>query len=283
MERLLYGKQTKNLSVRQARKQAKERVVTQTRKSVGLSRGLHQGLQKRLYQGLYQGSQIQAHDAIAAPETASVAPLATDVIRPSPVAIPTTETKIRKVALLSGETVTHTFYPEEGLASQPRDQGLMLVLTNQRVISFGSRDGRRETVLMPVEEVKVVAVQSGLRSKVMLFQGGLTVLAGVVIYLVLMYWLEGKFEDPDIPLIRMGLVAFLVFLAILAGVGMISQFYFSKPDGEVAFQGDGVKLVFPFRGEAAENDIYQVVNSTFAARQSVNGNSAIEYSRQGVT
>ena len=179
--------------------------------------------------------------------------------------------------------MTHTFYPEEGLASQPRDQGLMLVLTNQRVISFGSRDGRRETVLMPVEEVKVVAVQSGLRSKVMLFQGGLTVLAGVVIYLVLMYWLEGKFEDPDIPLIRMGLVAFLVFLAILAGVGMISQFYFSKPDGEVAFQGDGVKLVFPFRGEAAENDIYQVVNSTFAARQSVNGNSAIEYSRQGVT
>jgi len=51
--------------------------------------------------------------------------------------------------------------------------------------------------------------------------------------------------------------------------------YFAKPDGEVTFQGDGVKLVFPFRGDTAEDEIFQVVNAAFAARQSVVGDSAL--------
>ncbi len=69
------------------------------------------------------------------------------------------------------------------------------------------------------------------------------------------------------PIIRMDLVAFLVFLAILTGVAMMAQMYFSKSDGEVTFQGEGVKVTFPFRGDTAEDDIYQVVNAAFAARQ----------------
>ena len=80
----------------------------------------------------------------------------------------------------------------------------------------------------------------------------------------------------------MDLVAFLVFLAILSGVGMIAQFYFSKPNGEVTFQGDGVKFTFPFRGETAEDQIYQVVNATFAARQSIMGYSGVGHSGLGV-
>jgi hypothetical protein len=67
----------------------------------------------------------------------------------------------------------------------------------------------------------------------------------------------------------------VVFLAILTGVGMMAQMYFAKPDGEVTFQGDGVKLVFPFRGDTAEDEIFQVVNAAFAARQSVVGDSAL--------
>ena len=155
----------------------------------------------------------------------------------------------------------------------------MLVLTNQRVIAFGNRDGKRETVLMPVDEVKSVAVIAGIHNKFMLFQGGLIIMAGVVIYVLLAYWLTGRIDGPEIPVIRMDVVAFLVFLAILSSVGIMSQFYFGKPDGEVTFQGDGVKLAFPFRGETAEDDIYQVVNATFAARQSMKGYSGMEYSR----
>ena len=235
-----------------------------------------------MYQGLYQGFQIRVHGATPAPEMAPSAPQTPDVVLPTPVETPSDGINIRQVGLLSGETVTHTFYPEDGLGPQPRDEGRMLVLTNQRVIAFGNRDGKRETVLMPVDEVKAVAVNAGLRSKFMVFQGGLIVVAGVVIYVLVAYWLIGRIDGPTVPVIRMDLVAFLVFLAILSSVGILSQFYFSKPDGEVTFQGDGVKLVFPFRGKSAEDDIYQVMNATFAARQSMMGFSGLEHSGQGV-
>jgi hypothetical protein len=143
------------------------------------------------------------------------------------------------------------------------------------VIAFGQSDGIRETVLIPVEEVKAVTVHAGRRSKGNLFQGGLMVVAAVFFYVLLAYWLTGRIDGPTVPIIRMDLVAFVVFLAILTGVGMMAQMYFAKPDGEVTFQGDGVKLVFPFRGDTAEDEIFQVVNAAFAARQSVVGDSAL--------
>ena len=278
----MYVNQTKIPPVRRPKKRTKDRAVTRTGTRAALFRGLHQGLQQGLYKGLFQGFQTRDQDATVVPKMARGAPPTVDISLPSPAETPSPGTKIRKVGLLSGETVTHTFYPEEGLIPQPRDQGRMLVLTNQRVIAFGNRNGVKETVLMPVDEVKAVAVIAGLRSKFMLFQGGLIMIAGVVIYVLLAYWLTGRIDGPTIPIIRMDLVAFLVFLAILSSVGIMSQFYFSKPDGEVTFQGDGVKLAFPFRGETAEDDIYQVVNATFAARQSMMGDPGMKYSGRGV-
>ena len=210
---------------------------------------------------------------MAAPKTVHADLGIPDASPPRAVETPVPEARIRRISLLAGEAITHTFSPEEGLISHPQEQGRMLVLTNQRVIAFGNKKGMRETVLMPVDEVKAVAVSAAIRSKLMVFQGALIVLAGIVIYVVLAYWLTGRIDGPTIPGIRMDLVAFLVFLAVLTSVGLMSQFYFSKPDGEVTFQGDGVKLSFPFRGEAAEDDIYQVVNAAFAARSSVIGES----------
>lgn len=228
-----------------------------------------------MYQGLFQGFTARVPSAVDAREIEHVR-LPGEDLAPSIV-----ET-VRRVSLLSGETVTHTFCPQKGLVPQPVEQGRMLVLTNLRIFAFGQGDGMRETVLMPVEEIKAVAVNAGRRSNGMLFQGGLMVLAGVFFYVLLAYWLTGRVNGPTIPFIRMDLVAFLVFLAVLSGVGMIAQFYFSTPDGEVTFQGDGMKVTFPFKGETDENHIYQVVNATFAARQKIVGVSAAENSGLGV-
>ena len=242
--------------------QPKSQAATRRRKPVGFSRGLNQNLHQGLFKGLHQG--LSTLDQYAAD------------MRPTAHIRRTIPAKtIRKVSLLSGETVTHTFSPEMGLIPHPQEEGRMLVLTNKRVIAFGQTDGMTATVVMPVEEVKAVAVNAGRRSKGTMFQGGLMVLAGVFFYVLLAYWLTDRVGGPTIPVIRMHLVAFLVFLAILSGVGMMAQFYFRKPDGEVTFQGDGVKFTFPFRGEYAEDQIYQVVNATFAARQLILGNSRL--------
>ena len=273
---------------KQLRKQPKRQPVRQPGTTAGLSRGLHQGLKQGLKQGLYQDlHQGFKTRSDATPGAQKMVPAA-HKIEPgflpsgpsglSHAVAPGPGTKIRKVGLLFGETVTHTFCPGKGLVADIQAEGRMLVLTNQRVIAFGHGDGMRETMLMPVEEVKAVAVNAGRRSKGTLFQGGLMVMAGVFFYVLLAYWLTGRIDGPTIPIIRMDLVAFLVFLAILSGIGVMAQFYFSKPDGEVAFQGDGVKLVFPFSGETAGDQIYQVVDATFAARQLIRANSG-----QGMT
>ncbi len=281
MEQYLYPGLTKFPHVKRPRNRTNDQAATRPGTAVALSQGLHQGLQQGLYQGLFQGVQARNHDVTAAPKEILVPQVLADLSLPREAETAPPETKVRKVGLLSGESVTHTFCPEQGLIPHPREQGRMLVLTNQRVIAFGDRDGIKETVLMPVEEVKAVAVIAGLRSKFMLFQGGLIVIAGVIIYVLLAYWLTGRIDGPTIPVIRMDLVAFLVFLAILSSVGIMAQFYFSRPDGEVTFQGDGVKLAFPFRGEIAEDHIYQVVNATFAARQSIRGSMGAGYPEVG--
>ena len=233
---------------------------------VALSRSLNESLTKSLFGGLHQG--VKSPPQIIASLSASAS-----VPVPYAVGAPSSETVIRKISLLSGELVSHTFSPEKGLVPEPFEEGRMLVLTNRRVLAFGQKEGIRETVLIPVEEVKAVAVQAGRRSKGNLFQGGLMIVAAVFFYILLAYWLTGRIDGPTVPIIRMDLVAFVVFLAILTGVAMMAQVYFAKPDGEVTFQGDGVKVTFPFRGETAEDEIYLLVNSAFAARESVVGNS----------
>ena len=235
-----------------------------------LSRSLKQSLAQGLYGGLHEGFKAPPASTPGHPPTAQSGAVGTPASTQALFG-----TTVRKIALLAGESISHTFSPELGLVPQPTEEGRMLLLTNQRVIAFGQNDGIRETVLIPVEEVKAVSVHAGRRSKGNLFQGGLMIVAAVFFYVLLAYWLTGRIDGPTVPIIRMDLVAFVVFLAILTGVAMMAQMYFAKPDGEVTFQGDGVKLVFPFRGDAAEDEIFQVVNAAFAARQSVVGDSAL--------
>ena len=169
--------------------------------------------------------------------------------------------------MLPGESISHTFSSEKGLISEPLSEGRMLLLTNRRVILFGRKFGIRETVLVPLEEIKVVTVSAGHRSKGALFQGSMMILAAVLFYVMLAYWLTGRIDAPQIPFLRMDLVAFVAFLAVLIGIGVLAQMYFAKPDGDVMFQGDGVKFTFSFSGETSEDQMYAMINAAFAARQ----------------
>jgi len=239
-----------------------------------LSQSLTRALQKGLSTALYEGM-------TAASPTKSAQPAVAQPLASSPVPASLSGKTVRHVGLLSGESISHTFSHENGLVPEPPEQGRMLVVTNLRVMTFGQSEGVRETVLIPVEEVKAVSVIAGQRSKGTLFQGGLMVVAAVFFYVLLAYWLTGRIDGPTVPVIRMDVVAFVVFLAILTGVAMMAQIYFAKPDGEVTFQGDGVKVTFQFRGDSAEEEIYVLVNAAFAARQTVVGNTDVSLTGQG--
>ena len=79
--------------------------------------------------------------------------------------------QVRDVTLLPGETITYIFSPELGLTQAPPPTGQVLIATNQRVLAFCRNDGRDETFLTPVEELKGVAVKSGSRNTISILQG----------------------------------------------------------------------------------------------------------------
>ena len=240
----------------------KANAVTRPRLPVGLS----ESLCKSLYSGLHQDvCYVQPTPNYY--RTSVV--LVPDYIRTFSSEPPLPSVTVRQVSMLSGESISYIFSSEEGLITEPQPEGRILVLTNQRIMTFGKNNGVRETVLVPLEQVKAVSVNAGQRSKGTMFQGGTMIVAAVFFYVLLAYWLTGRIDGPTVPIIRMDMVAFVVFLVILTGVALLAQIYFAKPDGEVTFQGDGVKFTFPFRREAAEDEMYILVNAAFAARQTV--------------
>ena len=70
--------------------------------------------------------------------------------------------------------------------------------------------------------------------------------------------------------------AIMVFLAVLAGIVLIGKYYFVKEGGSVTFQGSNWVFTFPYRGDVARDQVYQVVNTVFLARRSVDGYSVVK-------
>lgn len=180
-------------------------------------------------------------------------------------------THIRDVALLPGERVTHVFSPSQGLTEEPPVDGQVLITTNQRIMAFSQADGREETYLVPVEELKGVVVKTGSRASASLLQGMVLVVGGLFVYLLVSYWLTGQFDGPTVPIIRMDVGAIMVLLAIVAGVLLIGKYYFAKEAGSVTFQGSNWLFTFPYRSDGAREQVYQMVNTVFVSRRSIDG------------
>ncbi len=180
-------------------------------------------------------------------------------------------THVREVALLSGERIIQVFCPDRGLTQEPPVRGKVLITTNQRILAFSRDDDRNDTYLVPIEELKGVAMKTGDRSYGSLFQGLLLIIGGIFLYLVLAYWLTGQFTGPSVPVLNMDTGPLMVLIVVLIGLVVIGRYYFAREDGSVIFQGSNWVFAFPYRSDLARQDIYQVVNSVFAARQARNG------------
>ena len=271
----MYGNSTVNSSVRLRSKRHQSLIGIAAFGATGLTKNLTQNLQRDLYSGLFDGFVNTPHvtslpsataELSLSSDTVAAPTYATDVTFSATVSV---EPYVRNVALLPGESTSLHFTHDEGLVLAPPEIDRLLVLTNQRLIAFAQHEGRSETVIIPVEEVKGVEVKRGARSKGTMLQGALIMVGAVTFYVLISYWLTGKIDGPTVPIIRMDLVALIVFLAVLFGVGMTAQIYFGKPDDEVTFQGDGVSLTFRFNGESSKEDVFEVVNTAFAARQTM--------------
>ena len=116
-----------------------------------------------------------------------------------------------------------------------------------------------------------MAVKGRSRNLASIVQGVLLAAGGIFLYAAVAYWLTGRFDGPSVPLINMDIGPLLVLLLTLAGGVVMGRFYFTKDDGLVTFQGHNWSFTFPYRGERAGQEIYQLVNSVFASRFGMNG------------
>jgi hypothetical protein len=177
-------------------------------------------------------------------------------------------TQVRHVGLLSGEKVACLFDPESGILPEPTRRGRLLVTTNQRIISFEDSPNDHSTMLIPVEELKGVSVRSGSRNTPSLMQGLMLIVGGLLLYLVVSYWLTTRFDGPTVPLINIDLAPLLVLLAVITGGWITWQRYFTSESGGIKFQGCDWSIYFPYPGETAGAEVYQMINMLFSARNS---------------
>ena len=182
-------------------------------------------------------------------------------------------THVREVALLSGERIVQVFCPDRGLTQEPPVRGKILITTNQRILAFYRDDDRNETNLVPIEELNGVAVKTGDRSYGSLFQGLLLIIGAIFLYLVVAYWLTGRFTGGSVPVLGISWGSMMVLMLVLIGLGLVARHYFGKEDGSIIFQGSSWVFAFPYQSDRSRQDIYTVVNSVFAARQARNGYS----------
>lgn len=180
-------------------------------------------------------------------------------------------TQIRDAPLLPEEKVTHAFLPEDGLIKEPTAAGRLLITTNQRIISFAQGERHNETVLVPVEELKGVVVRKAARNSGSLIQGLLLLAAGLFIYLILAYWITGRFDGPKIPLINLDAGPLIILVGLLWGGWLVSRHYFIRGDGWLTFQGSDWVFTFPYTSDKASEEVYQVVTTVFASRAWLNG------------
>lgn len=180
-------------------------------------------------------------------------------------------TNIRNVGLLTGERVIHLFSPQDGTIQEPTPSGRLLVATSHRIISFTEEPNNREILVAPIEELHGVMVKSRARSSISLVQGLLFILSGLLIYFVLAYWVTGRFDGPQVPVINIELGPLIILLAVLSGGWMLGRHYLGRESGSIVFQGSNWTFTFPFSGEKAGADVHQLVRGVFTARSLRNG------------
>ena len=184
--------------------------------------------------------------------------------------VPVVQISVRGLPLLQSERIVEQFSPDEGLVISTPDKGDLLVLTNQRVMSFVEAGEHKETFLAPLDELKGLSVKSNNRGPKDMLQGPILILLGVVVYFMVGYSLE-----------RVAIAAVLGAAVVLVGVLLSARYMLWEEEGSILFQGGSLEMGFPFRTNRASTDVYKVVTRFFDLKLSANSNHTGPISRQG--
>lgn len=189
--------------------------------------------------------------------------------------------QIRGFPLARGEEVTRVLLPDAGLSDTVPPSGQALILTSRRLIAFRGAEGFRDTHVARVSSISQFSVRTGQRNWTAVLQGLLLMLCGGFLYLVVGYWLAGRFSGPNVPVLNIDVAPLIALLIILAGLLALLQNYFTRPAGAVIFRGTGLEIAFPFRSALDARQIYEFVDLVQKAGQQDGGAPEAESPEDG--
>ena len=181
---------------------------------------------------------------------------------------------IRELPLLDGENLEERFAPYDGLIDNTAHKGPLLVITNQRIVSFLKGNGRQETYVAALEELKGVSVKAASRGMKNLVQGFTFILFGILAYFIIGYITDSVWSEVSIA---SALGAAIIFVGLL----YIAKHFFWEQEGTIVFQGSTWErsdkagstkaytweLTFPYKSNKASVDVYDLVNRFFEIKR----------------
>lgn len=175
--------------------------------------------------------------------------------------------RIRGIPLLPEERVARVFSLQDGLLDEPTSAGRLLVATNHRILFFSNNRGSDETSLLPVEEVKGVVVDSRRKGSSAWTKGILALGGALLFHLLVSYWLVVRIDSPNLPVLNMEFLPFLILVTSLVVGWLFWRQYVHQAGGKVTFQGASWDLSFTYLGAERIPEINAVVESVFVCRQ----------------
>ena len=168
------------------------------------------------------------------------------------------ENRIRQVHLLQNEKVVQLFTPTKGIVEHPgvdevdeMEDDELLVLTDQRLITFTRTEGKREVRAIHLSKVDGISVRGDTRNLKPLYQGLSIILVGVLVYLVL-----GTFSTDGWT------AGFLGGTIAILGLIYIGQFLAWEQGGEITFHGGSWKTIFPYTN-MSESQVQTAIHKYF--------------------
>ena len=162
---------------------------------------------------------------------------------------------IRWIPLAEGETALQHFSSEHGVVDSIPANGDVMVFTNRRVISFVDSGEQREVAVAPLDEVTGASVKYSSRSPRDMYQGPILIILAIFVF-VASYVLHQE------------MLAYVLAggLAVIGGLLTLRSLLWEE-EGELQFQGPGVKVRCTFRGRRAGSDVRLMVNRFFELKQ----------------
>ena len=162
---------------------------------------------------------------------------------------------VRWLPLAEGEIPLQHFSSERGVVNSIPPTGDVLVFTNRRVISFVESGDRKEMSVAPLDEVTGASIKYGARSPRELYQGPILIILAIFVF-VASYVLH----QETLAYVLAGA------LAVIGGLLTLRNLLWEE-EGELLFQGPGVKVSCTFRGPRAGADVRLMVNRFFELKK----------------